>query len=122
MYTHLLLVSPALGDRLEHLLLLGAGLIIFVVGLAICDVLFTIIPKILKAAFFSLFKATRRAEKKRPDPFERYATRLRRPPQSAGEDPHHRHTVVQAAQKKSAGRPHERSVSAQEAIRRSCRR
>ncbi len=122
MNVHLLLIPPTPGDHLETLLPLGAGLLIFVVGLAFCDVLFTIIPKILKAAFFSLFKATRRAEKKRPDPFERYATRLRRPPQSAGENPHHHHTVVQRARNKSAGRNHERPVSAREAIRRSCRR
>ncbi len=122
MNAHLLLVSPTPGDHLENLLPLGAGLLIFVVGLAICDVLFTIIPKILKAAFFSLFKVARRAGKKRLDPFERYATRLRRPPQSAGEDPHHHHTVIPSARKISAGRPHERPVSAQEALRRSCRR
>ena len=122
MNVHLLLIPPTPGDHLENLLLLGTGLLIFFVALAFCDVLFNNVPKILKAPFFSLFKVARRAGKKRLDPFERYATRLRLPPQSAGENPHHRHTVVRAARKKSAGRNHERPVSAREAIRRSCRR
>lgn len=121
MNVQMVLVSPALGDHLENLLLLGAGLFIFVIALAVCDLLFTNVPKILKAAFSSLFKIVKRAEEC-PDLFERYASRLRRPPQSAGEDSHHRHAVIPAARKKSTGQPYKRPVSAQEAIRRSCRR
>lgn len=121
MNAHLLLVSPTLGDHLENLMLLGTGLLIFIVALAVCDLLLTSVPKILKAAFSSLFKVARR-EEKRPEPFERYAARLRRPPQLAGEDSHHRHTAIPAARKKSAGQPYKRPTSAQEAINRSCRR
>ena len=121
MHAQLLLVSPTLGDHLENLLLVGAGLFLFILALTVCDLLFTGVPKILKAAFSSLFKVVRR-DVERPDPFERYAARLRRLPQSGGEDPHHRYKVVREARKKSAGRSHERPVSAQEAIRRSCRR
>lgn len=121
MNAHLLLVSPTLGDHLENLLLLGAGLLIFILALALCDLLFTSVPKILKAVFSSQFKVARR-EEKRPDPFERYAARLRHPPQSAGENTHHRQRVVPAARKKSADQPYKRPTSAQEAIRRSCSR
>ena len=121
MNAHLLLVSPTLGDHLENLLLLGAGLLIFILALTLCDLLFTVVPKILRVALSSLFKVARR-EEKRPDPFERYSARLRRPPLPAGEDSHHRHAVVPSPRKKPAGQPYKRPVSAQEAIRRSCRR
>ncbi|MDQ3684442.1 MAG: hypothetical protein M3430_02410 [Acidobacteriota bacterium] len=122
MNAQLPLVSPTPGDHLENLLLVGAGLFLFILALAVCDLLFTGVLKILKAASTLLFKVARRAERERPDPFERYAARLRRPPQPAVEESHHRQRVVPAARKKSTGEPYKRPTSAQEAIRRSCRR
>lgn len=81
MNAQMLLVSPTLGDHLENLLLLGTGLLIFVLTLVVCDFVVSEIGRILKASRERLENKCGK-RKAQPDPFPRYDARLRRAPSS----------------------------------------